>query len=328
VARFRRFIERQDAVPFRGYRFHVGSQYALRWRDYEVTGTLELHAGRSGFDLAVYSQAPMGYRRGYFVNLEPEEGRVRLSSAAAEGFTGLTSAALPEMTSGLSFKVQAQTLADRTVVRFKAWPSGSHEPDDWSLEGVDESAQRARSGSVGLRFNPEDAVGRIRVVQLDHDPRRPAVGEGREGVVEMPVNEPIQCISSNDQWMSLEELQVFVGDARTRGKPAMLASKLDRLLRARVQPGYTILMSHRPRVVEVIGGKHIDLVVAGHTQGGQINVPLMGRFLFDTYQGTVLDRGLKQIGESKLYINRGIGTSFVPLRFGSQPEVTAYEFGE
>lgn len=85
---------------------------------------------------------------------------------------------------------------------------------------------------------------------------------------------------------------------------------------------FTLLLSHSPGIFADAIAKHVPLVLCGHTHGGQIKIPLLGapttasgRF-FDTYV-----QGAYRQGSSVLYINRGLGTSGLPLRFLSPPEV-------
>ena len=74
------------------------------------------------------------------------------------------------------------------------------------------------------------------------------------------------------------------------------------------------------------GVGHVDLILSGHTQGGQIRLPFLGALYTGTELGTAYDAGWLTLGERQFYINRGLGTSFVPVRFLSPPEVTAISF--
>ncbi|MDW7684990.1 MAG: metallophosphoesterase [Bacillota bacterium] len=70
---------------------------------------------------------------------------------------------------------------------------------------------------------------------------------------------------------------------------------------------------------------HVDLVLAGHTHGGQIKFPLIGAVT--TASGRLFPRthveGLIREKTSWLYISRGLGQSgFPPVRFLSRPELT------
>lgn len=92
-----------------------------------------------------------------------------------------------------------------------------------------------------------------------------------------------------------------------------------------------ILLSHNPRIIREAARAGIDLVLSGHTHGGQINWRLLtGREDRKTYRwlrrpSRRLTRGHTQLGGTQLYVNRGLGTVVVPLRYGCPPEITLLE---
>jgi predicted MPP superfamily phosphohydrolase len=86
-----------------------------------------------------------------------------------------------------------------------------------------------------------------------------------------------------------------------------------------------ILLSHNPNTFDRAAELGIDLSVAGHTHGGQITLEYLSPDLSPARLITAYVRGWFQKGESQLYVNRGIGTIFSPVRFGAPPEITLYE---
>jgi predicted MPP superfamily phosphohydrolase len=88
-------------------------------------------------------------------------------------------------------------------------------------------------------------------------------------------------------------------------------------------PGiYTILLFHSPAYFDRIAGK-VDLALAGHTHGGQVRPPFLPPlFLPKGCWPYVAGWYDAQGTNSKLYVNRGMGTSMLPIRFNSRPEVT------
>jgi predicted MPP superfamily phosphohydrolase len=160
---------------------------------------------------------------------------------------------------------------------------------------------------------------------MSRDDEESLLDYGSKGVVQTPVDEALEAVAPGGSWMTLDDINTFIERSRQTNTPLMLEAKLRRLLQARAPSSFTILLSHRPDVVGVVDGKDVDLVLAGHTQGGQIAVPFLDRLVLSAYKGQLLDSGLKNIGDTRLYINRGIGTSRVPVRIGSPPEVTQFE---
>lgn len=78
---------------------------------------------------------------------------------------------------------------------------------------------------------------------------------------------------------------------------------------------YNLLLIHSPNnVKELIIGSE-DLVLSGHTHGGQIRLPIIGSIMAPG-QGFFpkLDKGIYQFGNTILYIDSGLGNSLAPIR--------------
>lgn len=87
---------------------------------------------------------------------------------------------------------------------------------------------------------------------------------------------------------------------------------------------YTILLSHAPDIAKELNDDPIDLILSGHTHGGQIRVPFIGA-LVAPGQGYFpkLDKGIYQWEKEKyLYIDSGLGTTWMPIRFLNQSQIT------
>jgi predicted MPP superfamily phosphohydrolase len=84
----------------------------------------------------------------------------------------------------------------------------------------------------------------------------------------------------------------------------------------------TILLSHRPEVFPEAASRGVALTLAGHYHGGQIKLVLPNRQISVAHLRTPYPEGLFRIGESRLYVSRGIGTSLTPVRLNARPEIT------
>lgn len=84
-----------------------------------------------------------------------------------------------------------------------------------------------------------------------------------------------------------------------------------------------ITLSHNPEFLNVFisRGQHTDLMLSGHTHGGQIRFPLLGAPHIAT-QPYIM--GLYRRGPMQLYTTRGIGTVGPPVRFNCPPEIVLY----
>lgn len=86
-----------------------------------------------------------------------------------------------------------------------------------------------------------------------------------------------------------------------------------------------ILLSHNPNTFDRAAELGIDLSLAGHTHGGQVTLEFIHPDLSPSRLITDYGRGLFRKDASQLYVNRGIGTIFVPIRLGAPPEITLFE---
>ncbi len=85
-----------------------------------------------------------------------------------------------------------------------------------------------------------------------------------------------------------------------------------------------ILLAHEPDYVEdVLRHGGVDLMLSGHTHGGQVRLPLIGTpEIVLPIGGRKFVEGLFALGGLQLYVNRGIGTVGMPIRFNCPPELT------
>lgn len=87
-----------------------------------------------------------------------------------------------------------------------------------------------------------------------------------------------------------------------------------------------ILLAHSPEIFRKVKDKDIDLVLTGHTHGGQVNIPVLVDFILPLKYDKKYKRGLFKDGKTYLYVNQGIGTTVLPFRFNAFPEVTLIQF--
>jgi uncharacterized protein len=92
-----------------------------------------------------------------------------------------------------------------------------------------------------------------------------------------------------------------------------------------VAPGsVNILLSHNPNTFDRAVQLGIDFSISGHTHGGQIDLEFLDTNISPVRLITPYVRGWFQKGKGQLYVNRGIGTIILPIRFGAPPEITVY----
>ncbi len=87
-----------------------------------------------------------------------------------------------------------------------------------------------------------------------------------------------------------------------------------------VPPGtFTLTLFHSPAYFDQIAAR-CPLVLAGHTHGGQVRIPLVPTFWLPRGSGRFL-AGWYWRGGAQMYVSRGIGTSILPVRFLCRPEL-------
>jgi predicted MPP superfamily phosphohydrolase len=89
------------------------------------------------------------------------------------------------------------------------------------------------------------------------------------------------------------------------------------------QSGFAVVLTHAPEDFEELAEfPRAQLVLAGHTHGGQVRLPIVGALRVPSRYGTRYARGLFRIGDTLFYVNAGIGMSHMPVRFLCRPEFT------
>ena len=83
-----------------------------------------------------------------------------------------------------------------------------------------------------------------------------------------------------------------------------------------------IVLSHNPDVAEDRGNpERIDLMLSGHTHGGQISVPYRGAILVPSAYGNKYAGGLCRGPRYPVIVSRGVGMTVLPYRFRVAPEI-------
>lgn len=86
-----------------------------------------------------------------------------------------------------------------------------------------------------------------------------------------------------------------------------------------------VLLAHSPDIIKTAKDDGIDLVLAGHTHGGQVYLPYFTeRYMPISPEGKGYIEGLYKIDKTQMYVNRGIGLSIFPFRMGVPPELMVF----
>jgi predicted MPP superfamily phosphohydrolase len=154
-------------------------------------------------------------------------------------------------------------------------------------------------------------------------PRRSPRGRSRELVSQL----------TGDGWNDLTNVRCSVD---LDGLPVELLGLDDAHIRwhdSRVAPRtapdrFGIAVMHSPDSAPETAALGYPLMVAGHTHGGQVRLPVVGALVTNCSMPRRLVSGLIRMGGTVLHTSPGLGTSkFAPFRFLCRPEATILELG-
>ena len=174
---------------------------------------------------------------------------------------------------------------------------------------VELSRLRASIGVVGVLGNHDwwqdvmrtrDAFMRVGIPLIDNDRR---FITPQRTIVSSPLEEGLCLAGVGDQWEDVQLFDAALGDAPLN---------VPRLL-----------LSHNPDVAEDtrLFRHRVDLMLSGHTHGGQCWVPGLGTPITPSKFGSKYASGLVQGPSCPVFISRGIGTTILPMRFAIPPEI-------
>jgi predicted MPP superfamily phosphohydrolase len=152
----------------------------------------------------------------------------------------------------------------------------------------------------------------------------------RRGALRGRPDELIRGLVS-DGWADLTNVRRL---AEVNGLPIELLGLDDAHLRwhdLRVAPRHApdrlgVAVMHSPDCAPESAALGYDLLVAGHTHGGQVRIPGIGALVTNSSMPRRLASGLIQMGSAVLHTSPGLGTSkYAPFRFGCRPEATLLE---
>ncbi|MBC7262835.1 MAG: hypothetical protein H5T64_00580 [Chloroflexi bacterium] len=278
---------------------HYWGQETIAWRDYEYRGRIRYSDAEGGMGVTFYSRFPEGYDRFYRLRRYADEPTLHIAPHGTRITGGDTDTGInPAENTWYRFRIQVESGVTRTVIRAKVWEEGTPEPDEWQVDCFDENETRLKSGTVGLwslgpgwKFADD-----LEVVPLDRTDRL-YWQENFNGFTEGA--DPLGWL---DYGINKGNLALAVESV-----------PLDEML---------IVLAHSPDFVQEAGVEKVDLMLSGHTHGGQVRLPFLGAFHVPSSLGPQYSQGLFRFGETQLYVNRGLGWTGIPVRFLCQPEIT------
>ncbi|PJC37377.1 hypothetical protein CO046_00840 [Candidatus Peregrinibacteria bacterium CG_4_9_14_0_2_um_filter_53_11] len=140
--------------------------------------------------------------------------------------------------------------------------------------------------------------------------------------IEMLINEGRLIRDGDRAFGLLGTDDIWTGRADVATALSQLASPSD----TPAEPLPIIILSHNPEIVNSTGRLRADLILSGHTHGGQIRLPFLGAVPPLPHKlGRQFDKGLFTVGKSQLYISSGVGESGVRARLFVPPSIDLLE---
>jgi predicted MPP superfamily phosphohydrolase len=286
----------------------------LAWSGYDALCDVRIDREGTGAGIEVHSRYVLGEDRMIRLRRMGREDDGTGTFALLVHGSAFTGGAADRLDTGVEprpgrwYRLRLRTRVEPDAVRVAArvWPADQPEPGRWQAWAEDRSPERVTVGTAGVwawgrgtvlyrSFQVIDAAGR----RLLGDPA--AHPRGWRG------------------WR---------GEARDTRLGLALA-------RSPAVPEGTprLLVSHTPDAVLEASQRGIEAVLAGHTHGGQVRLPLIGALITRSSLGPYYDYGLfyfaapNQRGVTSLFINAGVGTSLLPLRFFCPPRFAVVDLG-
>ncbi|WP_227858672.1 MULTISPECIES: metallophosphoesterase [unclassified Clostridioides] len=86
---------------------------------------------------------------------------------------------------------------------------------------------------------------------------------------------------------------------------------------------FNLLLAHEPDLVDMLSEDVMNLVLSGHSHGGQIRLPIKGALVTPPY-GRKYTKGFYDINGNNLYVSSGLGSTKLPFRFFNIPEIIEF----
>jgi predicted MPP superfamily phosphohydrolase len=134
----------------------------------------------------------------------------------------------------------------------------------------------------------------------------------REHGVELLTNRSVILARGGDRLPLVGIDEVYRGTPDVRAAFAGIAPE-----------GPCLAISHHPDITDLLGSHRIDLLVCGHTHGGQIRLPFFGPIVVPSKHEGSFAAGFHRLGPVLLYVSRGLG-AIPPLRILCRPELATF----
>ncbi len=140
---------------------------------------------------------------------------------------------------------------------------------------------------------------------------------GAETITQALERRQIHVLRNRYEWLRVGRAKLLLAGMDDARQHPSLAGILQPVPRG---ADFSLLLAHNPRCLRAAARHGMDLVLSGHTHGGQIKPP----FARPLYRRMVAE-GLLREGKTRMYVSRGLGQVILPWRWGCPPEIAVLE---
>jgi len=202
-------------------------------------------------------------------------------------------------------------------------------PDISVLTG-DLAAEEVSARELAMVAEDSDAEMGMYAISGNADVRYPQAWAGVKRVLR---EEGIEVLENEHRVLTRDGASIVLAGV---DDPHTGQDDLPAALRGAPEGTFILLLAHSPAIIIPAIEMGCDVVLSGHTHGGQLVLPGIGPLLTRSGYGQKLSSGLfageklRRVigvdpGNTQIYISRGIGSSFLPIRLLCRPEVTLFE---
>jgi uncharacterized protein len=254
----------------------------------------------------------------YAVFVEPRWLRMTETRLHFRGLPG----ALEGLRIALLTDLHANEYTPRDLLRRVVQRTNAARPDAVAITGDIAENEAALEHALDELARLEAPLG-VFIVPGNHDYRDVGIERWHDAVARRPVlvdlTNAARMIGMSRRADGSDEVRLCIAgvDDLGYGRP-----RID-LLPAAVHRDFTILLAHQPDQAERVRRAEdcIDLVLSGHTHGGQVRVPGYGAVVNSADSPELYEAGVRRRPWTQVYTSRGIGTTRLPVRFFAPPEV-------
>ena len=155
------------------------------------------------------------------------------------------------------------------------------------------------------------------------DSRKSCLFCHKPGSGEFTQRHKVRFLKNTIEVVRLDGEEVYLGSI---DQEADLVFALDERLKQSGKSSPAIVLSHNPLAFDLLKNDQNVLLLAGDTHGGQIPLPSWLWNILGYEKNARFNQGFYQEGQKKMYVSRGIGTSHLPIRLFSRPEIAVLHF--